>query len=116
MRKLLGRKLDCGLKFESYLEGVIRKASNKINDLYRIAPFMNLSKRKMTIISFFKSQFSHWPLVWMCHSRKINNNVNHLHERCLRVIYNNKISSFKELLERDGPIPIHNRNLQNTCD
>ena len=62
--------------------------------------------------SFFKSQFSYCPLVWMCHSRTINNKINHLHERCLRLIYNNKISSFKELLERDRSVPLHNRNLQ----
>ena len=48
----------------------------------------------------------------MCDSRTINTNTNHLHGRCLRVIYNDKISSFKELLERDGSVPIHNRNLQ----
>ena len=64
--------------------------------------------------SFFKSQFSCCPLVWMSHSRTINNKINHLHERCLRVIYkyNDKISSVDELLERDGSVPIHNRNLQ----
>ena len=62
--------------------------------------------------SFFKSQFSYCRQVWMCHSRTINNNINHLHERYLRVIYNDKISSFKELLETDGPVPIHSRNLQ----
>ena len=110
--KLLGIKVDCGLKFENYLSGVIKKASNKINALSRVTPFMNLSKKKMLMNSFFKSQFSYCPLVWMCHSRTINNKINHLHERCLRVIYNDKISSFKELLERDGSVPIHNRNLQ----
>ena len=52
--------------------------------------------------SFFMSQFSYCPLVWMCHSRTINNKINHLHERCLRVIYNDKISSFKELLAIDS--------------
>ena len=66
----------------------------------------------MLMNSFFKSQFSYCPLVWMCHSRTINNTINHLHERCLRVIYNDKISSFKELLDIDGSVPIHNRNLQ----
>ena len=66
----------------------------------------------MLMNSFFKSQFSYCPLVWMCHSRTINNKINHLHERCLRLIYNNKISSFKELLERDRSVPLHNRNLQ----
>ena len=110
--KLLGIKVDCGLKFENYLSGVIKKASNKINALSRITPFMNLSKKKMLMNSFFMSQFSYCPLVWMCHSRTINNKINHLHERCLRVIYNDKISSFKELLERDRSVPIHSRNLQ----
>ena len=28
--KLLGIKVDCELKFENYLDGVIKKASNKI--------------------------------------------------------------------------------------
>ena len=73
---------------------------------------MNLSKKNVLMNSFFKSQFSYCPLVWMCHSRTINNKINHLHERCLRLIYNNKISSFKELLERDWSVPLHNRNLQ----
>ena len=73
---------------------------------------MNLSKKNVLMNSFFKSQFSYCPLVWMCHSRTINNKINHLHERCLRLIYNNKISSFKELLERDRSVPLHNRNLQ----
>ena len=73
---------------------------------------MNLSKKNVLMNSFFKSQFSYCPLVWMCHSRTINNKINHLHERCLCLIYNNKISSFKELLERDRSVPLHNRNLQ----
>ena len=29
--KLLGIEVNCGLKFENYLDGVIKKASNKIN-------------------------------------------------------------------------------------
>ena len=110
--KLLGIEVNCGLKFENYLDGVIKKASNKINALSRVTPFMNLSKKKMLMNSFFKSQFSYCPLAWMCHSRTINNKINHLHERCLRVICNGKISSFKELLERDGFDHIHNKNLQ----
>ena len=45
-------------------------------------------------------------------SHRINNMINHIHERCFHIIYNNKISSFKELLERDGSVPIDNRNLE----
>ena len=89
------------MKFENYLDSVIKKASNKINTLSRVTPFMNMSKKKMSMNSFFKSQFSYCPLIWMCHSRTINNKISYLQERCLRVIYNDKISSFKELLERN---------------
>ena len=106
-------RANCGLKFENYLDDVSKKASNnKINALSRFIPFMNLSKKKKLMNSFVKSQFSYCPLVWMCHSCTINHKINHLHERCSRVIYNDKISSFKKLLERDGSIPIHNRNFQ----
>ena len=42
----------------------------------------------------------------------INNNINYLHERCLRTIYNNTTSSIKEMLKRDGFVSIHNRKIQ----
>ena len=63
--KLLGIKVNCGLKFENYLDGVIKKASSKINALSRVTPFMNLSRKKMLVNSFFKSQLSFCPIVWM---------------------------------------------------
>ena len=34
-----------------------------------------------------------------------------LHERCLSIIYNDKISLFKQLLEKDGSVSIHIKNL-----
>ena len=61
---------------------------------------------------FFKSQFSYFPLVWMCHSRANHSKINGLGERCLRIIYFDKTSSFEALLEKEGPVSIHNRNFQ----
>ena len=48
----------------------------------------------------------------MCHNRTNNRKINRLHERCLRIIYNDKQSSFIELLEKDNFVSIHQRNLQ----
>ena len=62
--------------------------------------------------AFFKSQFSYFLLVWMCHSGANNGKINRLHERCLRIIHSDKQLSFETLLEKDGSISIHNRNLQ----
>ena len=61
---------------------------------------------------FFKSQFGYCPLMWMCHSRAKNGKTNRLHERCLWIIYSDKKSTFEKLLEKDGSVSIHNRNLQ----
>ena len=62
--------------------------------------------------SFFNSQFSYCPLIWMFHSRITNNKINRLHERCMRLIYGDKTSSFEELLQKDKSVSIHTRNLQ----
>ena len=61
--------------------------------------------------AFFTSQFSYCPPVWICHSRTNNNKINRLHERCLRIVYNDK-QSFNELLKKDGSVSIHMRNIQ----
>ena len=58
------------------------------------------------------SQFSYCPLIWMCHSRRICNQINKLHKRALRLVYNDKNSSFQELLERDNSVTVYERNIQ----
>ena len=62
--------------------------------------------------AFISSQFGYCPLVWMFHSRKLNNRINSIHERALRIVYSDYISSFEELLERDNSVSIHIRNIQ----
>ena len=47
----------------------------------------------------------------MFHSRKLNNKINKLHERALRVVYDNPALSFEQLLDLDGSITIHHKNL-----
>ena len=46
----------------------------------------------------------------MFHSRSLNNKINQLHERCLRIIYNDKRSSFGELLFKDNSVSVHHNN------
>ena len=61
--------------------------------------------------AFFKAQFNYCPVVWMFHSRSLNNKINRLHERCLRIIYNDKHSNFEELLVKDNSVSIHHNNI-----
>ena len=62
--------------------------------------------------SFFESQFGHSPLLWMFCSRGVNKKINHLHERALRIIYKDNVSTFEELIEKDGSHSIHHKNIQ----
>ena len=62
--------------------------------------------------AFIPSQFSYCPLIWMFHSRTLNHRINKIHERALRILYNDHQCTFEELLERDSSFTIHERNLQ----
>ena len=48
----------------------------------------------------------------MCHSHLMNNKINRLHEKCLRIVYSDKTSSFEELLDKYRSAAILKRNLQ----
>ena len=48
----------------------------------------------------------------MCPNRAFNNRINRLHERCLRLIYNDRRSSFEDPLEKDNSVSIHHKKLQ----
>ena len=71
--KLLGIHIDNKLTFEKHIETICRKASHKLSALSRIIPYMDNQKAKILMKTFFLSQFNYCPLVWMCHSRSLNN-------------------------------------------
>ena len=62
--------------------------------------------------AFFSAQFNYYLLIWMLNSRQNNNEIEHLHERYLRLIHNDKLSSYQELLKKDGSVSIHHKNIQ----
>ena len=45
---------------------------------------------------FVKSQFSNCPLIWMLHSKIMNKKINRIHERALRLVCSDYISSFSD--------------------
>ena len=85
--KLLGVKFDSNLSFESHVTSLCKKASEKLHSLARISRYMDLNKRSNLMKSFITSQFSYYPLIWMFHSRNLNNKIKRIHERALRLVY-----------------------------
>ena len=109
---LLGTTIDHELKFDDHVNRLCKKASLKLKTLAGIAPFMNVSKKQFIMKSFIESQFRYCSLIWMFHSRGLNNKINRIHERALRVTYNDKSSSYRELLTKDRSVTIHHRNIR----
>ena len=73
---------------------------------------MSFNKRRTLMKAFIESQFNYCPLIWMFHSRTMNNKINRIHERALRLVYSNYVSSSDELLKKDRSFSIHHRIIQ----
>ena len=111
--KLLGVNIEGRLNFDYHVNTLLKKANKKYHALARVCNYMDTKKRRVLMKAFITSQFSYCPLVWMFHSRTLNNRINKIHERALRLAYKNEtFLSFDDLLKRDKSLSIHQKNLQ----
>ena len=67
---------------------------------------------RMAMKAFIESQFNYFPSISMFHSKTLNNKINCLYERVLRIVYSDYKSSFCELLEKNKSFSIHHKNIQ----
>ena len=111
MVKLLGVTFDNELKFDKYVAEICTKANRKLIVLLRLFKFLCLDKRRTLFKSFIEAQFKYCPLIWMFCSCSSNKTINRLHERTLRLVYDDYSSSFETLLERDSSFTIHHQNI-----
>ena len=70
--------------------------------------YMDIQKWRTIMKSCITSQFSYCPLVWIFHSRKLNNKINAIHEKVLRIDWCDKHSPFQQSL--DNSVSMHHRN------
>ena len=110
-KKLLGVRFVSELTFDAHINDC-KNADLSLNALASITPYVDLSSKRLLLNAFFMCQFNYCQLVWMCHNPTKNNKMNRHYEGCLRLIYNDKNSSFEELLEIDSSVSIHNKILE----
>ena len=73
---------------------------------------MSLHKRRNVMKAFLESEFGYCSLVWIFHwHRCLNNSMDKLDERALRLVYGDKTSAYEDLLREDGSSKIHHRNI-----
>ena len=66
------------------------KKNQKLHALSKVTNFMTLKKRRLLTIPFMYTQFKFCPLAWMCLKRKLNDKTNSMHEKALRIVYQDK--------------------------
>ena len=105
--ELLGVKIDNNLDFKEHVTKFCKKGSQQLHALARISKYLDKDKLRLLMHDFVNSQFNYFPLTWMFHNRTLNNKINKLHERALRLVYINDDLSFQELLDADLFETIH---------
>ena len=101
--------VDNKLSFEPHFNLVCKNVSQKLHALARVSKFTSKKSYHKGIIL---SQLRYSLLVWMCYSRTLINKINSLYERALRHVYDDRQSTFEEMLNIDKSVTIHHRNLQ----
>ena len=109
---MLGVNFEGRLNFDYQVNTLLKKANKNNHALARVCNYLDTKKRRVLMKAFITSQFSYCPLVWMFHSRTLNNRINKIHERALRLVYKDEaFLSFDDLLKSDKSVSIHQKNL-----
>ena len=95
----MGAQIDDQLNFNLHISNIFRSAANQLNALIRLKRFPAFEEKKTLINSYFYSNFSYCPLVWMFSSAKSLKKVESLQKIALRFLYDNCDSSYESLLE-----------------
>ena len=110
--EMLGITINNKLSFNKHMSKLCIKDSKKLHALIRVAYYMTEKQRKKIMHSFIYAQFQYCPLVWIFHSREMNNRVNKIHERALRVVYRDYNNDFQVLLDKNDTFTIHEKCIQ----
>ena len=98
-KKLLGILTDKDLSFDKHIKSLCSKAGQKLNALARIRNYLKHEQKRLLLNSIIKSQFSYCLLIRMFCSCSLNNLINRIYKRALRLIHNDHVSSFRTFLK-----------------
>ena len=104
--KSLRITIDSNFTFKKHINELCKKENLKLHALTRCAKFMSTEKRRLIFKAFIILQFNYCPLVWMFHTKQLNNRINSL------IVFQDRNSSFRELLNLDKSFFIYYRNIK----
>ena len=109
---LLGITIDWKLQFNRHVEYLCEKARKKTATLMRLRNKLDVEQKLILYNSFIKSQFGYCPIVWLFHGKVAEDQINRIHKRALKAVYNDFDSTFETLLAKGNHETVHQANLK----
>lgn len=100
--KLLGIHIDDKLDFNNHTSIVCKKAARQINALQRLAKHLNFESKLRIYESFVASNFVYCSIVYNSFSISQDRKMEKLNKRAVRLVCNDYISSYHNLLKKTG--------------
>ena len=109
--KLLGIYIDEKLTFKKQIANICSLANNRLRALTRIRRFLSMEQAKYLSEAYTMSAFKYCPLIWMFCNKASNNQINKIHKRTLRLVYEMEDANFEDLLLKDNSWNVHENNI-----
>ena len=109
--KLLGITIDEKLIFTKHIANICSLANNRLRALTRIRRYLSKEQTKYLSEAYIISTFKYCPLIWMFCNKTSNNQINKIHKRSLRLIYEMQDANFEDLLLKDNSWSVHESNI-----
>jgi hypothetical protein len=98
--KLLGIEIDYQLNFDTHISTICRKASQQLNIIKRLGPYLNRLMKLTIFNTFILSNFNFCPLAWHFCTEKNFKKIEKVQEGALRFVYEDHNSSYDNLLKK----------------
>ena len=109
--KLLGIPIDEKLTFTRHIANICSLANNRLRALTRIRRFLPTEQAKYLSEAYIMSAFKYCPLIWMFCNKTSNSQINKIHKRTLRLVYELEDANFEDLLLKDNLWNVHENNI-----
>ena len=111
----LGIQLDDKLNFSLHVSNICKSAANQLSALIRLNNFSCFEGKRVLINSYFMSNFTYCPLVWMLSNATSLKKIENLQKRALRFLYNNYQLTYEEPLDKANRSTMNVKRLRFLC-
>ena len=109
----LGMTIDSQLNFDKQVSLISKKVNNQLNVMIRFRKVVNTSTTLKLYKAFVLPHFQYCSVVWHFCSSRNSEKLETLNKRALRVVFNDRESTYSQLLDRAAATSLYNLRVQN---